>query len=87
MERTELIQEKIFQASDILKALGLEIGKQNMVAPLTLLALCNITPEENWENSIRSSLIISKDIIPFANRYYNSDYKTNTRESFRKQAA
>lgn len=86
MEHTKLIEEKVHQASDILKTLGLQIGKQNMVAPLTLLALCNITPTDNWEDASRSSLIISKEIIPFANKYYNTDYKPNTRESFRKQA-
>lgn len=86
MDKKDFIENKIGEATEILKELGLQLGKHNLVAPLTLLALCNILPEDYWENASRKSLIISKDIIPFANNYYKSNYKPNTRESFRKQA-
>lgn len=82
----EKIENKMSEAVDILNSLGLKIGPKNKVAPLTLLALCQIKPEDSWENASRESLIISKHIMPFAEKHYGIEYKANSRESFRKDA-
>jgi BsuBI/PstI restriction endonuclease HTH domain len=80
------IEEKLKEASEILEALGIQLTAKNKVAPLTLLALCQIRPGDQWETAKRQSLTISKDIMPFAAQFYDISYKANTRESFRKNA-
>jgi predicted ATPase len=83
---TEIQEEKINEAQDILLGLGLPKPQQNRICALTLLALCNIKPNDNWSDATARSLILSLDIIEFVNHYYDADYKPNTRESFRKNA-
>ncbi|WP_405610925.1 AAA family ATPase [Polaribacter sp. Asnod1-A03] len=78
--------EKIKQAQEILKDLGLPESQQNKVSALTFLALCNIHPNDDWSKAKRQSLTLSKGIMDFANDVYTQDYKQNTRESFRKSA-
>lgn len=78
--------EKISEAQIILKDLGLPESQQNKVSALTLLALCGIGPNDNWNNAKKHSLTLSKGIMEFANNIYGQDYKQNTRESFRKSA-
>lgn len=78
--------DKIEEAQDILKELGLPVQQQNKISALTLLALINIKPNDNWKNASQKSLTLSKDIIEFVNQNYNQDFKANTRESFRKIA-
>ncbi len=53
---------------------------------LTLLALSNMLPDENWKDAYASNKTLSKDIINFVNLNYQTDYKANSRESFRKIA-
>jgi predicted ATPase len=82
----ELVEIKINEASSILKDLGLPQKNQNRVAALTLLALCNLKPHDQWESALRQSMTLSKDIMEFVNVYYHANYKANTRESFRNMA-
>ena len=77
---------KIIEAQIILKDLGLPESQQNKVSALTFLALCNITPNDNWNQAKKHSLTLSKGVMEFANNVYGQDYKQNTRESFRKSA-
>jgi len=83
---TDLIEQKIAEAQDILKALGLPTAQQNKISALTLLALTKISPEDKWSKARRSSMTLSKDIMEFVNRFYEADYAANSRESFRNQA-
>jgi AAA15 family ATPase/GTPase len=76
---------RIEEASQILKDLGLTHISQQISA-LTLLALCDIKPEDEWKDAKRKSATLSNGIMEFARVYYNVDYKPNTRESFRKLA-
>lgn len=78
--------DKIEEAQYILKELGLPEGQQNKVSALSFLALCGITPNNDWNNANRHSLTLTKGIMAFANEIYDQDYKQNTRESFRKDA-
>lgn len=78
---------KIKEAQAILKALGLPDAQQNEMSALTLLALCNITEDGNWEDASRESMGVSKGIMSFVNEHYKQDqpYAPNTRETFRRQ--
>ena len=78
---------KIKEAKAILKALGLPDAQQNEMSALTLLALCNITEDGNWEDASRESMGVSKGIMSFVNEHYKQDqpYAPNTRETFRRQ--
>lgn len=78
--------DKIKEAQEILKDLGLPEAQQNKISAMTLLALANIKPTDSWLNATNKSMTLSKDIIEFVNTYYNAGYKPNTRESFRKIA-
>ena len=76
---------KINEAQIILKELGLpEVAQQ--ISALTLLALCDIKPDDSWQDAKRRSVTLSNGIMDFARKYYEIDYKPNTRESFRKLA-
>ena len=76
---------KIQQAQEILRDLGLNQASQQISA-LTLLALCNIKPNNDWKEASRNSITLSNGIMEFAKTNYNIFYKPNTRESFRKLA-
>ena len=76
---------KIEEAQDILKSLGLPQAQYNEMAALTLLALCNLKESDDWKNASRKSLGVSKGIMSFVNENYNKTYAPNTRETFRRQ--
>ncbi len=76
---------KIEEAQQILKDLGLPEAQQNEISALTLLALCGITERDSWSSSFRSSLGISKGIMSYVNDHYGRNYAPNTRETFRRQ--
>jgi hypothetical protein len=76
---------KIEEAQEILKALGLPATQQNEMSALTLLALCRITENANWQDADRQSLGITKGIMNFVADTYGKNYAPNTRETFRRQ--
>ena len=61
---------KIKEAQAILKALVLPDAQQNEMSALTLLALCNITEDGNWEDASRESMGVSKGIMSFVNERF-----------------
>jgi len=75
---------KIEEAQIILKDLGLPKPQQNEMSAVTLLALCNIKEEDNWENAEKISLGVSKGVMKFSADNYGRDYAPNTRETFRR---
>ena len=77
-------RSKIKEAQIILKNLGLPKEQQNEMSALTLLALCDIKPEDLWSEAKRASKTISKDIMAFTSKVYNRKYAPNTRETFRR---
>lgn len=77
---------KIYEAQEILKEMGMPEAQQNKISALTLLALSNIKPEDDWSLATSKSMTLTKDIMEFVNSYYDAGYKPNTRESFRKVA-
>ncbi len=80
------MDNKIKEAQEILNDFQLPQGQQNQISALTLLALCNIMPNDQWQNAERKSMILSTDIMEFAGKNYHIFYKSGSRESFRKEA-
>lgn len=80
------MNNKISEAQEILKEFELPPTQQNQISALTLLALCNIKPNDKWQNAERQNMVLSTDIMEFVHNYYNIEYKSGSRESFRKEA-
>jgi len=76
--------DKIKEAQIILKELGLPKLQQNEISALTLLALCNIREKDNWKDSTKNSLGVSKGIMQFISDVYDKEYAPNTRETVRR---
>jgi|GEM_PF-756315 len=79
-------EEKIKEAQQILRDFDLPQAQQNQISAVTLLALCNIKPDSLWQKAERRSMVLSTDIMEFVNHNYSLDYKSGSRESFRKEA-
>lgn len=77
---------KIQEAQEILRSFDLPIEQQNQICALTLIALCNIKPDDQWQNAKRKSMTLAVEIMEFIKLNYNIEYKSGTRESFRKEA-
>lgn len=82
----DLIELKIKEAQEILKSFGLPESQQNKLSALTLLALSNLTPSDEWSFATKKSMTVVKDIMEFVNANYDENYKVGSRESFRKIA-
>lgn len=76
---------KIGEAQEVLKTLGLPRAQQNEISALTLLALCQLGPKDPWSDATRAYLTITKGIMEFASELYRKNYAPNTRETFRRQ--
>ncbi len=76
---------KLEEAKEILKELGLPPAQYNELAAYTLLALCQIKPEDSWSDATSRSLTVSNDIMLFVKEEYEKEYAPNSRESFRRQ--
>ncbi len=77
--------KKIEEAKNILCLLGLPEQQQNEISCLTFLALAGIKENDNWDQSTKKSLTISKGIMTFIKDNYRKKYAPNTRETFRRQ--
>lgn len=81
---------KIEQAQEILKALGMPSAQQNEISAYTLLALCNLKLTDSWQQATKKSATISKSIMQFITDNYpdansGKPYAPNSRETFRRQ--
>lgn len=77
-------KQKLEQAKEILKALGLPKQQYNDRSAWVFLALANIKPEDDW-NTAESPLLPTVDIMDFIRSEYGKDYKPNSRETIRRQ--
>lgn len=75
---------KIEEAKEVLKLLGLPNRQQNDRSAYTLLALLNLTQNNDWADS-SINLVGIHDIILFINKAYSFQYAENSRESIRRQ--
>ena len=78
------IRGKIEEALIVLKALDLPRGQQNERSALTLLALLNLKPDNEWIDA-KGPLIGITPIMDFVRDSYGKAYAPNTRETFRRQ--
>ena len=77
-------KQKIDDALEILKALGMPRGQQNERSALTLLALVDLKPETPWAEA-GDPLMGITPIMDFCRDRYGKQYAPNTRETFRRQ--
>lgn len=84
---------KIDEAKQILKALGLPVKQQNKRSALILLALCNLIKNDKWRKAKQVSMSVVgsrrnakyEGIMRFIAEHYNIKYAENSRETFRRQ--
>ena len=76
--------EKMQEAQEILRALGLPPAQQNEISALTLLALAQLSENTPWNEARRQSLRIH-DILTEIKERYGREYAENTRETIRRQ--
>jgi len=77
-------QQKIDEALEIVKALGMPRGQQNERSALTLLALLDLKPDGAW-NALQKPLMGITPIMEYCREHYGREYAPNTRETFRRQ--
>ena len=77
-------QQKIDEALEVLKALGMPRGQQNERSALALLALLDLKPDGIW-NDLQQPLMGITPIMEYTRAYYGREYASNTRETFRRQ--
>ena len=77
--------DKIDEAREILKMLGMPKAQQAAICCYVLLAMAGIKQDMAWA-SAENEWIRIHDIIQFANTHYGTTYAENSRETFRKQA-
>lgn len=77
-------QQKIDEALEILKALGMPRGQQNERSALTLLALLDLKPSGSWDKLTQPLMGITP-IMDYTRTHYGREYAPNTRETFRRQ--
>lgn len=77
--------DKIDEAREFLKMLGMPKAQQTDICCYVLLAMAGVKPDMEWANAGNEWVRIH-DMIQFANTYYGSTYAENSRETFRKQA-
>lgn len=78
-------QEKIDEALDVLRQLGMPRGQLNERSALTLLALLGMGPDTPWEDASDPLVGITQAMGMFADRY-GRRYAPNTRETVRRQS-
>jgi len=76
-------EQRIAEALEILRQLGMPKGQQNARTAICLLALLNLSPEKRWRHAERPMLRI-RAILDFAREKLGVNYAENTRESVRK---
>lgn len=84
MNIEQLREEKLKQAEEILKALGLPAKQYNPRSCWVFLALANLKPTDDWSAS-QNPLLPTVDIMQFIREHYGQDYKPNSRETIRRQ--
>lgn len=77
-------KNRIDEALDVLKAIGMPRAQLNERSALTLLALLDLPPSAPW-SSAAAPLRGITPVMDFARVHYGKNYAPNTRETFRRQ--
>jgi len=78
------IKKKVEDALFILKQLGLPKEQQNERSALTLLALLDLKPDDDWSECSNPLVRGTRTIFSFLKTNYKKKYAENTRETVRK---
>jgi hypothetical protein len=81
----KLQEEKLLQALELLKVLGLPKLQLNNRSAWVLLALADIRPTDLWKDA-KNPLLPTVTIMQFIRDHYGMDYKPNSRETIRRQS-
>ncbi len=84
VEGDRWMAQKIIEAIEILKLMGLPNAQQNERSALSLLALAQVREADSWQ-SAKDPLLGIRDILDFCRNDYQKPYAENSRESFRKE--
>lgn len=76
---------KIAEARYVLEILDFPRAQLNPISALTLLALLNLKPDTPWTDA-QNPLMGITPIMDWCRDHYNTTYKPNTRETFRKDS-
>lgn len=76
---------KLDEAREILKEIGMPKAQQSDLCAYTLLALLQLEENQKWDKATNEYIRIH-DIMEFIKGKYNIVYAENSRETFRKQA-
>lgn len=79
------IEKKMEEAKEYMIMAGFRKELINKMSILTFLALCGIKPDTKWEKISITHMTLTKGIMQFVADNYNIEYKSNTRESFRRE--
>ena len=79
MDKSQLIADAI----DTLRELGVGKDQQNERSAMTLLALLQLKPGDNWQQAT-NPMLGTRAIMDWIRDYYEVDYKPNTRETIRR---
>ncbi len=77
------VQEKIEQALDILRTIGVPREQQNRRSALTLLALVDVKPNDDW-SAAAAPLRTITEMMEYFRTHYGTSYAPNTRETVRR---
>ena len=72
MKIEELIKQKLEEAIELLKKIGMPTEQQNERTAYCLLSLLNVTPEKEWKNA-ENPLVGITPMMTFAKDYYNKE--------------
>lgn len=76
--------QRITEAQDVLRQLGLPVQQTNERSALTLLALLDLTPDKQWSD-VEAPMRGITPMMQFMAEHYGKRYAPNTRETVRRQ--
>jgi adenine-specific DNA-methyltransferase len=79
-----MAHQRVLEAQDVLRQLGLPRAQTNERSALTLLALLHLTPDRTWTD-IEAVLIGITPMMEFMAEHYGRQYAPNSRETVRRQ--
>lgn len=79
-----MMEVKLKQAKEILKALGLPKQQYNDRSAWVFLSLAGVRPKDSWAGA-KAPLLPTVTIMGFIRDFYGMDYKPNSRETIRRQ--
>jgi adenine-specific DNA-methyltransferase len=78
------VKQKVGEAQEALRQMGMPREQYNERSALTLLALLDLTPDKSWSKA-SAPLCGITPMMDFFARYYGRQYQPNTRETVRRR--